>query len=111
MVCGRGIFADFSEAPPGMEPALRAGIGRGPCSGRRWRYRRIRYGTGHMMERMLEPELMDDSEQALVYSKVDFVEENQGLVDRFREYYTDLTLGHVVVLGLWLVDIDIRLAC
>jgi len=53
-----------------------------------------------MMERMLEPELMDDPEQALVYSKADFEEENQGFVDRFREYYPDLTQGHVVAAGL-----------
>src|SRR5207237_8270804 len=93
-----------------MEPALRAGIGGGPCAGRRWRDRRIRYGTGHMMERMLEPELMDDPEQALVYSKADFEEENQGFVDRFQEYYPDLAQGHVVDLGCGPGDIAIRLA-
>ena len=64
-----------------------------------------------MMERMLEPELMDDPEQALVYSKADFEEENQGFVDRFREYYPDLTQGHVVDLGCGPGDIAIRLAC
>ena len=63
-----------------------------------------------MMERMLEPELMDDPEQALVYSKADFEEENQGFVDRFREYYPDLTQGHVVDLGCGPGDIAIRLA-
>ena len=62
------------------------------------------------MNRVLEPELMDDPEQALIYSKADFEEENQGFVDRFRELYPDLTRGHVVDLGCGPADIAIRLA-
>ncbi len=62
------------------------------------------------MERVLEPEIMQDPEQALVYSKADFEEENQSFVDRFREYYPDLTHGHVVDLGCGPGDIAIRLA-
>jgi 2-polyprenyl-3-methyl-5-hydroxy-6-metoxy-1,4-benzoquinol methylase len=62
------------------------------------------------MNRILEPELMDDPEQALIYSKADFEEENQGFVDRFRELYPDLTQGHVVDLGCGPADIAIRLA-
>lgn len=63
-----------------------------------------------MMPRILEPEIMDDPAQALAYSKADFEEENQGFVDRFREYYTDLTQGHVVDLGCGPGDIAIRMA-
>ena len=37
------------------------------------------------MPRVLEPELMDDPEQALAYARADFEKENQGFVDRFRE--------------------------
>jgi 2-polyprenyl-3-methyl-5-hydroxy-6-metoxy-1,4-benzoquinol methylase len=62
------------------------------------------------MNRVLEPELMDDPEQALIYSKADFEEENQGFVDRFREFYPDLIRGHVVDLGCGPADIAIRLA-
>jgi 2-polyprenyl-3-methyl-5-hydroxy-6-metoxy-1,4-benzoquinol methylase len=62
------------------------------------------------MNRVCEPELMDDPEQALVYSKADFEEENQGFVNRFIEHYPDLTQGHVVDLGCGPADIPIRLA-
>jgi cyclopropane fatty-acyl-phospholipid synthase-like methyltransferase len=62
------------------------------------------------MERVLEPEIMDDPEQALAYARADFVEENQGFVDRFVEYYSDFTEGHVLDLGCGPADIPIRLA-
>ncbi|MBM4123524.1 MAG: class I SAM-dependent methyltransferase [Nitrospira sp.] len=60
------------------------------------------------MQRTLEPELMEDEAQCLVYAKADFEEENQGFVDRFREYYPDLTEGHVLDLGCGPADIPIR---
>ena len=63
-----------------------------------------------MMNRVLEPELMDDQEQALVYAKADFEEENQGFVDRFLEFYPEFTSGHVLDLGCGPADIPIRLA-
>jgi len=62
-----------------------------------------------MMARVLEPELMDDPEQALAYAKADFEEENQGFVNRFRQYYPDLAEGHVLDLGCGPADIPIRL--
>lgn len=62
-----------------------------------------------MMPRVLEPELMDDPEQALAYAKADFEEENQGFVDRFREYFPDLTEGHILDLGCGPGDIPGRL--
>ncbi len=62
------------------------------------------------MERVLEPEIMQDPEQALVYSKADFDEENQSFVERFLEYYPDLTHGYVLDLGCGPGDIAIRLA-
>ncbi|HEX9742903.1 MAG TPA: class I SAM-dependent methyltransferase [Nitrospiraceae bacterium] len=61
-----------------------------------------------MMERVLEPELMDDEEQAIAYAKADFEEENQGFVKRFVEYYPDFTEGHVLDLGCGPADIPIR---
>jgi cyclopropane fatty-acyl-phospholipid synthase-like methyltransferase len=62
------------------------------------------------MNRVLEPELMDDQEQALAYAKADFEEENQGFVDRFVEFYPEFTSGHVLDLGCGPADIPIRLA-
>jgi ubiquinone/menaquinone biosynthesis C-methylase UbiE len=62
------------------------------------------------MDRILEPELMDDAEQALAYAKADFDKENQGFVDVFRQYFPDLTEGHVLDLGCGPGDIPIRLA-
>lgn len=60
------------------------------------------------MERVLEPELMDDPEQAAAYAKADFEEENQGFVKRFIECYPDFTEGHVLDLGCGPADIPIR---
>jgi len=62
------------------------------------------------MNRVVEPELMDDQEQALAYAKADFEEENQGFVDRFLEFYPEFTSGHVLDLGCGPADIPIRLA-
>ena len=60
------------------------------------------------MKRVLEPELMDDVAQARAYAKADFAEENQGFVDRFRDYFPAWTSGHVVDLGCGPGDIPIR---
>jgi 2-polyprenyl-3-methyl-5-hydroxy-6-metoxy-1,4-benzoquinol methylase len=62
------------------------------------------------MERILEPELMDDPEQALVYARADFEQENQGFVDRFREYYPEFAAGHILDLGCGPGDIPVRFA-
>lgn len=62
------------------------------------------------MERVLEPELMDDPEQALAYARADFEEENQGFVDRFVRDFPDAAEGHIVDLGCGPADIPIRLA-
>lgn len=62
------------------------------------------------MQRVLEPELMDDPDQALVYARADFEEENQGFVARFLECYPDLKDVHVLDLGCGPADIPIRLA-
>jgi 2-polyprenyl-3-methyl-5-hydroxy-6-metoxy-1,4-benzoquinol methylase len=62
------------------------------------------------MDRVLEPELMDDPDQALAYAQADFEKENQGFVDRFREYFPDFSEGHVLDLGCGPGDIPVRLA-
>ena len=62
------------------------------------------------MNRILEPELMDDPMQAEVYARADFVEENQGFVDRFKEYFSEFSQGKVLDLGCGPADIPIRFA-
>lgn len=62
------------------------------------------------MDRLLEPELMDDPEQARAYAGTDFSAENQGFVDRFREYFPDFSGGRVLDLGCGPADIPIRFA-
>ena len=62
------------------------------------------------MDRVLEPELMEDEQQVLAYAKADFEEENQGFVDRFREYFPGFSEGHVFDLGCGPGDIPIRIA-
>lgn len=51
---------------------------------------------------------MDDPEQALAYAGADFEEENQGFVEKFREFYPEVTSGHVLDLGCGPGDIPIR---
>ncbi len=62
------------------------------------------------MDRILEPELMDDPAQVHAYAAADFSQENQGFVDRFREYFPDFSDGHVLDLGCGPGDIPIRFA-
>ncbi len=62
------------------------------------------------MNRVLEPELMDNAEQAKVYASANFEEENQGFVDRFVQAHgNELDNAHVVDLGCGPGDILIRL--
>jgi len=63
-----------------------------------------------MMDRVLEPEVMDDEAQVLAYAQADFSKENQGFVDRFREYFPEFSEGHVFDLGCGPGDIPIRFA-
>jgi len=61
------------------------------------------------VNRVLEPELMTDPEQAEAYAAADFAAVNQGFVDRFRALFPGLARGHVVDLGCGPADIPIRL--
>jgi ubiquinone/menaquinone biosynthesis C-methylase UbiE len=61
------------------------------------------------MDRVLEPELMDDETQSLAYAKADFSASNQMFVDGFV-HECPAFLGTVVDLGCGPGDIDIRLA-
>jgi ubiquinone/menaquinone biosynthesis C-methylase UbiE len=62
------------------------------------------------MDRVPEPELMEDPEQAAAYAAADFSQENQGFVDRFEEYFPGFSGGHVLDAGGGPADIPIRFA-
>jgi ubiquinone/menaquinone biosynthesis C-methylase UbiE len=62
------------------------------------------------MERVPEPELMNDVAQAEAYARADFVEVNAGFVARFVATFPDLARGRVVDVGCGPADIPIRLA-
>ncbi|MDH4079289.1 MAG: class I SAM-dependent methyltransferase [Nitrospira sp.] len=62
------------------------------------------------MDRVLEPELMDDPRQAEAYAQADFEKENQGFVERFRECFPEFAQGTVLDLGCGPGDIPIRFA-
>ncbi|HWF59280.1 MAG TPA: class I SAM-dependent methyltransferase [Nitrospira sp.] len=62
------------------------------------------------MDRIPEPELMDDPKQAEAYARADFAEENRGFVDRFKEYFPEFSQGKVLDLGCGPADIPIRFA-
>jgi ubiquinone/menaquinone biosynthesis C-methylase UbiE len=66
-------------------------------------------GDGYApMNRVLEPELMTDPDQAEAYAAADFAAMNQGFVDRFRARFPDFTRGRLVDLGCGPADIPIR---
>ena len=62
------------------------------------------------MDRVLEPELMDDPKQAVAYARADFEAENQGFIERFKEYFPEFSQGTVLDLGCGPGDIPIRFA-
>jgi len=62
------------------------------------------------MDRILEPELMSDEAQAAAYAQADFVQVNQGFVDRFRACFPEAVGGAMVDLGCGPGDIPIRFA-
>lgn len=62
------------------------------------------------MQRIPEPELMDEFEQARAYAEADFSEPNQRFVQLFEAEFPALKSGHVVDLGCGPGDIAVRLA-
>ena len=62
------------------------------------------------MERMLEPEVMDELDQVCAYASANFERENQGFVDQFITYFPDMSDGHILDVGCGPADIPIRLA-
>ena len=62
------------------------------------------------MDRVPEPELMEDELQVSAYAAADFEEVNQGFIDRFREHFPEFTEGHILDLGCGPGDIPVRFA-
>jgi len=62
------------------------------------------------MQRIPEPELMDEAEQARAYAQADFAEPNQRFVDCFEAEFPELQQGAVLDLGCGPGDIVLRLA-
>ena len=61
------------------------------------------------MDRILEPEVMDDEQQAIAYATADFPVSNQMFVDGLLDAYSS-RLGTVLDIGCGPGDIPIRLA-
>lgn len=62
------------------------------------------------MQRILEPELMDQEAEAAAYARADFSDSNQWYVDRLVQDFPD-HLSNIVDLGCGPADVPIRLAC
>ncbi|MGQ0577715.1 MAG: class I SAM-dependent methyltransferase [Betaproteobacteria bacterium] len=61
------------------------------------------------MQRILEPEIMEDAEQALAYAKADFSTSNQWYVDHLLADFPQ-NLGYVLDIGCGPADVPVRLA-
>jgi ubiquinone/menaquinone biosynthesis C-methylase UbiE len=62
------------------------------------------------MERVPEPELMDDPAQALAYATADFSEPHEAFVRHFQRLFPEFKRGRVLDLGCGAADITIRFA-
>jgi 2-polyprenyl-3-methyl-5-hydroxy-6-metoxy-1,4-benzoquinol methylase len=62
------------------------------------------------MERIPEPELMDDPAQASAYAQADFSEAHEAFVRYFAERFPDVTPRRVLDLGCGPADVAIRFA-
>jgi ubiquinone/menaquinone biosynthesis C-methylase UbiE len=62
------------------------------------------------MERIPEPELMDEQDQAAAYAAADWSEAHGKIPGYFRERFPDFAGGHVVDLGCGPADVTIRFA-
>jgi SAM-dependent methyltransferase len=62
------------------------------------------------IERIPEPELMDDPEQARAYAGADFSEPHQAFVERFAQFFPRHRPRRVLDLGCGAADVTIRFA-
>jgi SAM-dependent methyltransferase len=72
---------------------------------------KVSYINEKVMERIPEPELMNDAEQAAAYAFADFEEPHSRFIELFRETFPDDVIdGAVLDLGCGPGDISIRFA-
>lgn len=62
------------------------------------------------MERVTEPELMVDDDQAVAYSEANFAESHQAAVTRFGEAFPEFHAGRILDLACGPADITVRFA-
>jgi SAM-dependent methyltransferase len=62
------------------------------------------------MDRVTEPELMFDDDQAVAYSEADFAESHQAAVTRFGEAFPSFSRGRILDLACGPADITVRFA-
>jgi SAM-dependent methyltransferase len=62
------------------------------------------------MERLVEPELMVDDDQALAYSEADFAESHQAAVTSFTEAFPDFAPERLLDLACGPADVTVRFA-
>jgi len=62
------------------------------------------------MERVTEPELMEEDEQARAYAEADFEEAHSRFIKLFQEHFSDFTQGTVLDMGCGPGDITFRFA-
>jgi ubiquinone/menaquinone biosynthesis C-methylase UbiE len=62
------------------------------------------------MERVVEPELMVDPDQALAYSRADFTVPHEAAIERFAARFPGFTDGRVLDLACGPADVTVRFA-
>jgi len=62
------------------------------------------------MDRIAEPDLMDNAEQARAYAETDFSEAHDAFVSHFKSRFPDFHKGHVLDLGCGTADVIMRFA-
>jgi len=62
------------------------------------------------MDRIPEPDLMDDMHQARAYAAADFSEPHNAFVDHFRSRFPEFSSGEILDLGCGTADVVIRFA-
>ncbi len=71
----------------------------------------VRYLQEKPVKRILEPELMEDDEQARAYAESDFEEPHGNFIKLFKEIFAGREIGgHVLDVGCGAADITIRFA-
>src|SRR5215510_13802073 len=62
------------------------------------------------MERIPEPELMDEQEQAAAYAAADWTESHGKIPGYFRDHFPQFGKGRVIDLGCGPADVTVRFA-